>query len=587
MTRVKSNIVEPVRLYVVDKTGKPRIGETTITIRIERESDGWFLDFADMTFKGSGWAILNQSVVEVDATNLAGVYGWVGGFDFSAITNKIANDDYTIYPDGGSGPAVLSNPGVIQEGDWVDEIGFKDGAVHIDTVSGAAGTIGLGTDTNPSSNIADARTIADNTGRRKFRFLRLAITQDQAYDGYDFEGTGLGQSFFMLAGFRAYGRYDRLQLSGPGDNILSIIDCNDSQINGVSDCVIQARRCFVGGTVTPSAGASNFLQCAARDPGVVLDFAGRLITLEVHRGTNDWAIRNMSNVGATTALFVMDGGSLTIEATCTTGTITVQGNCQLVNNTGGATVIDERDPLGIGFKNGAVWADATLGSSTGLGTDTDPVATLAQARVVADVNNLRRIMLRGSFILEETMNDYELRGIDSTFITKLAINGNTFEGKLHNLLVSGTCVNCKFEAWDCFLFNLIGSLVPLLFDCKVAFSVELTAGGGSWINVHGQDPGVTLDYTGTAGTARYEVVNASGNWVVDDMDNALASLVIVLRGGNLTINATCKTGKITIRGAGKVFDNSPDTLTVNDERDFLGLVEPSTGSPFDPTGTLP
>jgi hypothetical protein len=120
--RVKTGALEPIRVPAWTKAGKPLTGATDLYIRIERVSDGYFLDWSDMTFKTAGWTTLNKMLTEVDATNLAGIYEVSGGFDLSTITNKTANDDYTVYPLQTPGSnAQLPASDVIQEGDWVDE----------------------------------------------------------------------------------------------------------------------------------------------------------------------------------------------------------------------------------------------------------------------------------------------------------------------------------------------------------------------------------------------------------------------------------------------------------------------------------
>ncbi len=76
---------------LVDSAKALLTGLSDVYLRIMRQSDDYYLDFGDMTFKASpGTATVAMS--EVDATNLAGVYRYV--FDLSSVTNESLNDEY-------------------------------------------------------------------------------------------------------------------------------------------------------------------------------------------------------------------------------------------------------------------------------------------------------------------------------------------------------------------------------------------------------------------------------------------------------------------------------------------------------------
>lgn len=74
------------RLLDYDDQPITGVGPST-TLIIRRASDGYLLDWDDMSFKNSGWAALTSPFTEIDQTNLPGVYkktidssGWQGGF---------------------------------------------------------------------------------------------------------------------------------------------------------------------------------------------------------------------------------------------------------------------------------------------------------------------------------------------------------------------------------------------------------------------------------------------------------------------------------------------------------------------------
>lgn len=123
MSVVKTGKIEPIRVYAVDGNSAPLTGLTDLYVRIERNSDGYFYDWNDTTFKAAGWTTLNKLLTEIDATNLAGLYEVVGGFDLDVITNPTADERYTVYPLQTPGTtARLPSPVSFDEGFWVDQI---------------------------------------------------------------------------------------------------------------------------------------------------------------------------------------------------------------------------------------------------------------------------------------------------------------------------------------------------------------------------------------------------------------------------------------------------------------------------------
>ena len=115
--------VELIRVYAVDGDSQPLTGLADLYVRLERASDGFFLDWADMTWKGSGWTTLNQPLAELDATNLAGLYSVTGGFDHTLATNENADDVYTVYAIQTPGTtARLPGPSSFRVGYWVDDL---------------------------------------------------------------------------------------------------------------------------------------------------------------------------------------------------------------------------------------------------------------------------------------------------------------------------------------------------------------------------------------------------------------------------------------------------------------------------------
>lgn len=120
--RIQTGATERIEALILDASLDPLTGKTDILISIRRVSDSFWLDFADNTFKGAGWAIRRQQMIEVDAATAPGEY--YHDFDTSAIVNLVDNDDYRIRVDQSPGTDARNLPqvGEIKVGQWVDNI---------------------------------------------------------------------------------------------------------------------------------------------------------------------------------------------------------------------------------------------------------------------------------------------------------------------------------------------------------------------------------------------------------------------------------------------------------------------------------
>jgi len=80
-------MAEPFSIKIFDNSGNAITGgAASTTLRLMRESDGYYYDHDDATFKASGWTTLTTALTEVDATNDPGHYslsidvsGWTEG----------------------------------------------------------------------------------------------------------------------------------------------------------------------------------------------------------------------------------------------------------------------------------------------------------------------------------------------------------------------------------------------------------------------------------------------------------------------------------------------------------------------------
>lgn len=83
--RIQSSQNEQIRVTALDLNDNFLTGLTDVLIEIRRESDGYYFDFNDSTFKNSGWTTRQQQMAELDVTYSPGVYYYT----FSSIPEDI------------------------------------------------------------------------------------------------------------------------------------------------------------------------------------------------------------------------------------------------------------------------------------------------------------------------------------------------------------------------------------------------------------------------------------------------------------------------------------------------------------------
>lgn len=218
---------------------------------------------------------------------------------------------------------------------------YEGAAVHIDTVNGAAGTTVdvNGTSANPSSNIADATTIAVALNLKNFKIRNSSsITLAQAYVGYDF----IGENWTLALGGQSVtdcffsGATVSGTCSGTGMSF---------EKGSIDTSTIPAANfigCGVLGTMTLATGTYNFYECYSKDMadlGFTLDFVAAVgaTAARMHMHSGEVIVQNLK----TGDEFAMNGfGSAILQSSCTAGDVLLTGNIRLVDSSTGVTLTD-------------------------------------------------------------------------------------------------------------------------------------------------------------------------------------------------------------------------------------------------------
>lgn len=123
-TRIQYGETERIMATILTSAGVPYTGLVDVLLEIQRRSDGKYFDFADSTFKSSGWTTRQGVMTELNATSSAGAYYY--NFNTTGHSSAYTEEDYFIRVTSVLGGGV-PNEGELHVGGYVNQIGVFEG----------------------------------------------------------------------------------------------------------------------------------------------------------------------------------------------------------------------------------------------------------------------------------------------------------------------------------------------------------------------------------------------------------------------------------------------------------------------------
>jgi len=219
---------------------------------------------------------------------------------------------------------------------------YTHGSVWVDTVNGSPGIDEdeNGTVENPSSNIADATTIAGIKGLHRIQVAPgSSFIFAQTYNNFLFNGHGwtlglgnqdIGGSIIMGAAISGTSLGAEAHYTGCTFGIVTL-------------SLAHAHECSLAGTITlGTAGDYFFINSCSAVAGIsapVLDLSIGDTNVNFRHYSGGLDIRNMGQAG-TDRMSLEGDGQLLVNANCVGGTIAIRGNFTLTNN-GSVTISDD------------------------------------------------------------------------------------------------------------------------------------------------------------------------------------------------------------------------------------------------------
>lgn len=221
---------------------------------------------------------------------------------------------------------------------------YMNGAVWVNTVTGATGTTNYtnGVMTNPSNSLPNGKTIADSLNLKKFWIQAgssIALSADMI--GYVLDGASWTLSSASARNISGTTIRGCENLTGTYTSPTQECYVYDCQVGTSTWGEVDFHGCHIVGTITLNAAVPYlFDRCMgipANSPTINFGSTAGARSAILYNYGNSLTITNM-RVGN---VLNIDGDcDLTIDASCTGGTVYINGNIALTNNGTGLTIYD-------------------------------------------------------------------------------------------------------------------------------------------------------------------------------------------------------------------------------------------------------
>ena len=516
------------------------------------------------------------------------------------------------------------------------------GVVTIDVINGVTGTVfPIGTKGTPSNNIQDIKTILDKQNMNTIEIIgSLTLDTGDDVSNLIIQGTNPMTSLLHVEpGAITDNLYVKeLYFDGTLDGGSILRDCVLGTIhyfNGyIEHCALTSNTLYVNGLgvlLNCSAGATcisaPIIDLTNVNGLAIREYNGNLLIKEKHNSS-------ICQIGM--------NGLLEIDPTVDTGGIIVYGDVDVVDNSTGTFIVDDRSTGAPSEIANAVWIESnrtlTEGGSGGLdeeelhlaldnyankndwkadigylnksvyidtdalfngdGSQGSPYDNVNDAKDHAENTGIKNIFASGDIIVPGNLKGMNVYGIG---IPKIDLNGkNIKNSRFYEAELSGTYTDALI-AQECHLMN--GMLLGGHFlTCELlgTLTASSTAGEVTLVNCFsGIHNGEVILSMNPGFETKVLVSGYKGNIKITNTDNANDKLTLIMDGGVVTLDPTCTLGNIEIDGHCIIINNSNGTIITDNrlptalqtaeevwEYNIPDLVDPGLYSPLFPQGRI-
>jgi hypothetical protein len=205
--------------------------------------------------------------------------------------------------------------------------------------------------------------------------------------------------------------------------------------------------------------------------------------------------------------------------------------------------------------------------TNGNGYQQTPYNNFTDAVDDAEANGLQTLFIEADATVDRQLKNFEIIGIGG--LPQLDLNGQIMDGSTLRLLsITGTQGDSgtTMIAFDCQLTNVVDFNGAASLVGGVG-TIAFRNGGSALLNElipFQAGTAVTLDMTLGGAAAVVAIQNASGRFLVKNMDHADDVMNIITAQGVVELDSTCTAGTVIICGGAQLIDNSGVGCTVQD-----------------------
>lgn len=441
--------------------------------------------------------------------------------------------------------------------------------------------------------------------------------------------TVIGDAVFTtghdLIGHTIYGENPlRTTVHIEGPALASNVEFIEMMIDGTLDGGAIIRNCLIGnlnyffGYIVDSAFSDATLTLAGNADAKLMNCqsdTGKLLTIDLGSSGQQLSIDEffghikLTNFSGTTehVHINMNGGSIEIDSTCTSGTIILGGYAELTDNSTGTLTIDNRlistsgaiTPADLVAITDSIW-NAQLSNYTAAGTsgaalgatgyiekaifvDTDalvngdgtagsPFDNIGDAKDFAEDNGIKEIVVYSEITLNSNFKNFIVRGLAAPVVDT---NGQDCSGsEFYHCTMRGSYTTNKPIVVQESVLDDGFQLTGYFETCTVNGTMNVV-GSANVINCTSAIPGLlTPTFNMNSGLAStLSVRNWSGGILVQNMDHASDIATVEMAQGRVFLDNTNVDGLISIRGLAFFDDTSAGTIV-------------ETSALFDPSKTV-
>jgi hypothetical protein len=478
------------------------------------------------------------------------------------------------------------------------QIVYAEASIWIDTTGGGTnGSVNFvnGTSRNPSDNIEDANTLKASLKLETFKLMpQSSVTFNasqigELWNAYNATVILGGQNVNNTAinGALVIGAHTGT-LTVVGGTVSSLTSNGAHRLEGVA----------IADTVSIGLAASYYWdRCWSAVPGSslpVLDFGAAVgaTTMSVRHYSGGLEVANMQ------AGDVMDfeaDGHLLLAASCTGGNVSIRGNVNLTDNSGGAVTInqDARFELSrilsdstafdgadiadiksrqVVYEEGAIWIDLLNGSAGSVsyvnGISRNPVDNITDANTLSAALGLTRFKVAPSNISNimvfSAAQDYQYFDAQGAWINLngQSVNGTGFKG----CLVLGVSTGSgNFENVTLSASTFAGGI---FWRCAWAGTVTMSGATSYYFDqCFGAAADPTLDFGAAVANTTAYLQDYSGEINVANLGASGTDVLNLSGSGHLILAASCTGGTVNIRGNWNLTNNGSE-ITINQDARF-------------------